>query len=1067
MASDNIHVSALVRQLEELKKKKARNIKKLKRKSGKIEVLNDRKVFGELNLEHQFLNPIQSVRNEIKYFKDGVLCLEKNETDSDNSKQSPNRSECPGEDSEPNQKRLSGDHQIIGHSEYENYSRVDSEHDRLVGRKRSATDFQNDETISHSKKTKIIENELSEASKEQRTSSEAVEFSVLEKECMFSRQSECPIPDNCDNKDSDICKVIISNRTEVSNLLPTSNSEDLPLEDKVVFENLKDNTCSNSYITKNVVPVDTDFSQNVFVEENDGAEKSPIKAVIIQKRTLNEGSNDLNSCNNVIIPVQCDSNVIEVADTEIMIAHQSQDDIICHNKNCEPLEKLDEIDDQEVKNKGTTVIEIAETEEMVNKDFPTDVGGFEEVATEEPTSAPLLPQTLRHPSINCTFTDEEDETADLENSLDVDKLLEESDCDELDIEKENFCHSDLDEKEIEEENLCQSDLENENLSQFAVSDSEVSSPFSKRKKSNYLYNDVDKVTKMAPYNVIDVSAESEILTIPETEWFDFASYSNKVEDIAENVSIETDYADNCDKAVTVDNCHNNCIETDCNVNSNSEPVYFIAKIDKGAVANDRAIDSHTDSVRSIIQVKHDNKGICIGIEGTAISDCREESDCFKADESALGLNNCLTTGNCHKETEISNNNLPVNNCDSEQNFEEAKNGEQLSSQHEFETDSFGTEDFLKFVNLQQMPFSSDSSKSSGQSDKVVDSLESSLKFQCCFQSENINEEVSQLKVCYFNSSHYLFIQHQTWIQVWKQEDDSDWMKIFAHQVDDLQFKELCLSQSESYLVLVMLLNSKQSKQCLQFLVFERESRLIKLMEHTHWFENSENQAVFLCGLEDLKFASAQGNQDGFKVYSHSFSCLEDNPRLLTTSLGSAADSLHSLCRIDKLPNALLGVSKTMLYVWHLLEARLVTSVHVQTENSASIEDCVWTTVENGLVFLMATHTEEKESSKVCQLLAANLATGFCEVVQAYTLQPAKEISLLSNRKMNLVYSEPFLAASTEDGAFIWFIDDEYCCASLMSPNYSSIAIAPSRGDSFLVVVGCSGGCVNCYEMKYG
>ncbi|GFR01941.1 uncharacterized protein TNCT_696911 [Trichonephila clavata] len=106
-------------------------------------------------------------------------------------------------------------------------------------------------------------------------------------------------------------------------------------------------------------------------------------------------------------------------------------------------------------------------------------------------------------------------------------------------------------------------------------------------------------------------------------------------------------------------------------------------------------------------------------------------------------------------------------------------------------------------------------------------------------------------------------------------------------------------------------------------------------------ERCPEDIVLLCGLEDLKFAIAQGNSEGFEVFVHVFNCLEENPKLLSAVLGSTAGNLKSLCSIEKLPNALMGTSDTTLYVWHLLEARLVTSVQLQSNELIAIESCIW------------------------------------------------------------------------------------------------------------------------------
>ncbi|GFS75545.1 uncharacterized protein NPIL_210911 [Nephila pilipes] len=316
---------------------------------------------------------------------------------------------------------------------------------------------------------------------------------------------------------------------------------------------------------------------------------------------------------------------------------------------------------------------------------------------------------------------------------------------------------------------------------------------------------------------------------------------------------------------------------------------------------------------------------------------------------------------------------------------------------------------------------------------------------------NIGEAVRDIKLVYFNHSNYAFIQHITWIQAWRQEENKNWIKVFSHKVGKLHLKEMCCSMDDNYLVLVMLLSSDQ-EYCLQFLLFEKEARVIKLMEHTHWLQNkcSEN-TVLLCGLEDLKFTTAQGNNESFEVFVHVFNCLEENPRLLTTILGSTTGNLKSMCSIEKLPNALMGTSDTTLYVWHLLEARLVISVQLQPPEPIAIESCIWATIENGLVFFISI-SEDEQGYGMCQLLAANLATGFCQIVMTYTLQALRKSKIFSDKNVKVIYNEPFIAALCKDGAFLWSVMNEYCCAALEDPDATAMAFG-KRND--IIIVGNS------------
>lgn len=48
--------------------------------------------------------------------------------------------------------------------------------------------------------------------------------------------------------------------------------------------------------------------------------------------------------------------------------------------------------------------------------------------------------------------------------------------------------------------------------------------------------------------------------------------------------------------------------------------------------------------------------------------------------------------------------------------------------------------------------------------------------------------------------------------------------------------QICVTMDEDNLVIVMLLTGEE-KYCLQFLLFEKDTKVIKLMENTHWLEN--------------------------------------------------------------------------------------------------------------------------------------------------------------------------------------------------------------------------------------
>ncbi|KAG8178145.1 hypothetical protein JTE90_006284 [Oedothorax gibbosus] len=346
----------------------------------------------------------------------------------------------------------------------------------------------------------------------------------------------------------------------------------------------------------------------------------------------------------------------------------------------------------------------------------------------------------------------------------------------------------------------------------------------------------------------------------------------------------------------------------------------------------------------------------------------------------------------------------------------------------------------------------------------VEDQDAVIKFSCSLQGD-IDEPVKDIKLVTFNERSYIFIQHLTWIQAWREEESKDWSKIFSHQVDDeLQLKEICFTKDSKHLILIMLLHGDQV-HCLQFLLFESEARVIKLMEHTHWMNNKcPEETVLLCSLEDLQFATAQG-KDHFEVFVHIFSSLDDHPRLAMVSLGSTPGLLHSLCRIEKLPNALMGTSHSTLYVWHLLEARLVTSVSLQLPDQLTIEKCIWATIESGLVFLMMV-CKGKDDFQSCQLLATNLATGFCQTAMAYSFMPSKESQYVKNKNLKAIYNEPFLAVSSEDGCFLWSVSEEYCFAALGSKTrVTAVNIGNDREDQLILAVGNVSGCVHCYSLK--
>ncbi|GFY51587.1 uncharacterized protein TNIN_452551 [Trichonephila inaurata madagascariensis] len=501
--------------------------------------------------------------------------------------------------------------------------------------------------------------------------------------------------------------------------------------------------------------------------------------------------------------------------------------------------------------------------------------------------------------------------------------------------------------------------------------------------------------------------DSEIFTIPETVLFD-SSYGNKIVTIKEKTCINN--KQNCE-------------------NEKNNP--FIQSIES-SVLTEYKETSNTQMPTNIQNKKF-----------------------FMTVEDSLNICEPFTPKNIQKGI--------VNNLPNEV-FSETLYGTSNQLHTIQETILLESENTEELSGLKEFPISEGicmESKSSRQY-KCSDDSQSNVELVYSFHSK-IGEAVKDIKLVYFNHSNYAFIQHITWIQAWRQEENKDWTKIFSHEVGEkLQLKEICCSKDDNYLVLVLLLNNDQ-EHCLQFLLFEKEAKVIKLMEHTHWLKNKcPEDIVLLCGLEDLKFAIAQGNSEGFEVFVHVFNCLEENPKLLSAVLGSTAGNLKSLCYIEKLPNALMGTSDTTLYVWHLLEARLVTSVQLQSPELIAIESCIWATIENGLVFFLSI-CEDEQGFKMCQLLAANLATGFCQIVMTYTLQPSRESKTFSDKNVQVIYNEPFLAASSKDGTFLWSVTDEYCCAALdEDPDVTAMTFGAGNDT---IIIGNSLGCVNCYRIN--
>lgn len=339
--------------------------------------------------------------------------------------------------------------------------------------------------------------------------------------------------------------------------------------------------------------------------------------------------------------------------------------------------------------------------------------------------------------------------------------------------------------------------------------------------------------------------------------------------------------------------------------------------------------------------------------------------------------------------------------------------------------------------------------------------ESNLNFTCTL-SGTVNQAVMDTEIILFSNVKYAIIQQKTYIYIWRQEKKKQWIKIFSHEIEDMfSLVKTCVTMDDDNLVIVMLL-SNYEKYCLQFLIFEKDARVIKLMENTHWLEERYSEdSILLCGLSGLMFAIAQ-NKTSSEVSIHAFISLKESPRLMSAVLGCTETPLCSLCKVDKLPNALMGFSDSMLYVWHILEARLVTAVQLHPHDYIPIKECFWATVENGLVYFLTT-CEGKVDDQICQLLAANLATGLCQSAMTYFTKPSNNTV---GRIIKAAYLEPFLVVAHSNGAFIWSVMEEFCCAALPSKSsVTTIAISRDFENWGLLAVGSKLGHINCYSLN--
>lgn len=71
------------------------------------------------------------------------------------------------------------------------------------------------------------------------------------------------------------------------------------------------------------------------------------------------------------------------------------------------------------------------------------------------------------------------------------------------------------------------------------------------------------------------------------------------------------------------------------------------------------------------------------------------------------------------------------------------------------------------------------------------------------------------------------------------------------------------------------------------------------------------------------------------------------------------------------------------------------------------------------------------------------------------------------RIIKAAYQEPFLVVAHSEGAFIWSVMEEFCCAALPSTsNITSISISRDFDNWGLLAVGSKNGLVNCYSLHW-
>ncbi|GFQ67063.1 uncharacterized protein TNCT_35971, partial [Trichonephila clavata] len=220
--------------------------------------------------------------------------------------------------------------------------------------------------------------------------------------------------------------------------------------------------------------------------------------------------------------------------------------------------------------------------------------------------------------------------------------------------------------------------------------------------------------------------DSEIFTIPETVLFD-SSYGNKIVTLKEKVCINNKQNCGNDKNNSIQNI-DSCVLTEYKETSSTE---IPTSIQKKFIS----VEDSLNICETIYIQKYSKSSINI-----------LPDEVFS--ETLYGTSNQLHT---IQETILL----------------ESENTEELS-------------DLKEFPISEGVCVESNSSRQY----KCSDDFQSNIELIYSFHS-NIGEAVKDIKLVYFNHSNYAFIQHITWIQAWRQEKNKVWTKIFSHKVGEV------------------------------------------------------------------------------------------------------------------------------------------------------------------------------------------------------------------------------------------------------------------------------------------